>query len=290
MTTVLINPTAGAHADDRVEQIADAFRAAGAAPHFVTLQPDDDVAAVATRAAMTSDVVVAAGGDGTVSTVAGALQGSRAVLGVLPAGTLNHFARDLKLPGDLGDAVKTVVAGRVTTVDAAEVNGHLFVNNSSIGVYPNAVAIREKLRQAGYRKWTAMAIAVWRVFRTYRGLHVHLHVNGRDIITRTPFVFVGNNEYTIEGFKVGARERLDSGRMFVYLAPRIHTRQLPRLVLRSLLGYSESDGAFEIIPATDLTITSPGVRTLTVSLDGETRVMDLPLRYRACPGALRVIA
>lgn len=289
MITVFVNPTAGGTTSDPTADIAAAFTDLGATAHIVTLQPGDDVEALARGAALTSDVVVAAGGDGTVNTVAGALQGTQAALGVLPAGTLNHFARDLKLPAELADAVGTIVTGRTAQVDAAEVNGHLFVNNSSIGVYPNAVAIREQLREAGYHKWTAMAIAVWRVFRTYRGLHVRLTVNGRKISTRTPFVFIGNNEYTIEGRNVGAREHLTGGQLYVYLAPRIHTRQLPRFVLRSLFGYSDVDGAFEIIPTTELTIKSATVRRLMVSLDGETIPLELPLHYHARPGALRVI-
>lgn len=289
MITVLVNPTAGGSTTDPSADIAAAFLALGVRPHIVTLQPGDDVEALARTAARTSDVVVAAGGDGTVNTVAASLRGTPAVLGVLPAGTLNHFARDLKLPTTLADAVDIVVTGRTAQIDAAEVNGHLFVNNSSIGVYPNAVAIREQLREAGYGKWTAMAIAVWRVFRTYRGLHVELTVNGRVISTRTPFVFVGNNEYTIEGLKVGARDQLTSGQIYVYLAPRIHTRQLPRFVLRSLFGYSDVDGVFEIIPTTELIITSATVRRLMVSLDGETIPLELPLHNKARPGALRVI-
>lgn len=289
MITVLVNPTAGGRTSDPSADIAAAFTALGARPHIVTLQPGDDVARLAHEAARTSDIVVAAGGDGTVNAVAAAVSGTRASLGVLPIGTLNHFARDLTLPAGLADAVARVVAGQSTPVDAGVVNGHLFVNNSSIGVYPNAVAIREQLRKAGYHKWTALAIAVWRVFRTYRGLHVRMTVNGREIATRTPFVFVGNNEYTIEGLKVGARERLTSGRLYVYLAPRIHTRQLPRFVLRSLFGYNDVDGAFEIIPTTELTIRSATVRRLAVSLDGETIRLDLPLHYQARPGALRVI-
>lgn len=287
--TVLVNPTAGGSSPDRVGEIAAAFDALGVTPRMVTLQRGDDVAALARDAARASEVVVAAGGDGTVNTVAGALLGTSASLGVLPAGTLNHFARDLKLPTDLAEAARRVVEGHPVAVDAAEVNGHVFVNNSSIGVYPNAVSIREKLRKDGYRKWTAMAIAAWRVFRTYRGLHVQLTINGRVTSTRTPFVFVGNNEYTIEGLKVGAREQLTGGQLYVYLAPRIHTRELPKFVLRSLFGYADEDGVFEIIPTTELTITSATVRRLTVSLDGETLPLDLPLHYRTRPGALRVI-
>jgi diacylglycerol kinase family enzyme len=287
--TVLVNPSAGGTTTPELpDDIAAAFGALGATPRIVTLTPGDDVVALARDAANTSDVVVAAGGDGTVNAVAGVVAGTDVVLGVLPVGTLNHFAQDVKLPATLKDAVATVVAGRVVQVDVAEVNGRLFVNNSSIGVYPNAVEIREQLRGAGRGKWTAMAIASWRVVRTYRGLRVTLSVNGRQFSTRTPFVFVGNNEYVIEGLKVGKREHLTGGRIFVYLAPRITTRRLPMLVLRTLFGHASAVGAFEIIPTSDVTIDTTSRRAI-VSLDGETSTLKMPLRYQARPGGLRVI-
>lgn len=288
--TVLVNPTAGGTTTPELpDDIAEAFAALGATPRIVTFAPGDDVVALARDAAGTSGVVVAAGGDGTVNAVAGVVAGTEVVLGVLPVGTLNHFAQDLKLPATLNDAVATIVAGRVIDVDVAEVNGRLFVNNSSIGIYPNAVDIREQLRESGHGKWTAMAIASWRVVRTYRGLRVHLAVNGRTFSTRTPFVFVGNNEYVIEGLKVGKRERLTGGQMFVYLAPRITTRQLPMLVLRTLFGHQAAVGAFEIIPTADLTIETTSSRQVIVSLDGETTTLKMPLHYQARPGGLRVI-
>jgi len=287
---VLVNPSAGGTTTPGLaDDIAAAFAAFGVAPRMVTFHAGDDVVALAREAADTSDVVVAAGGDGTVNAVAGVVAGTEVALGVLPVGTLNHFAQDLHLPMDLTEAVATIVAGRVSCVDAAEVNGQLFVNNSSIGVYPSAVDIREQLREAGHGKWVAMAIASWRVVRTYRGLHVHLTVNGRRLSTRTPFVFVGNNEYVIEGRTVGKREHLTSGQIFVYLAPRIATRQLPMLVLRTLFGHASAVGAFEIIPTTDLIIETTSARRVIVSLDGETTTLTLPLRYQARPGVLRVI-
>ncbi|MEO6222599.1 MAG: diacylglycerol kinase family protein [Vicinamibacterales bacterium] len=288
MITVLVNPTAGGGTTPA--DIAAAFEAAGSAARIVTFTPGEDVVALARVAAKTSDVVVAAGGDGTVNAVAGVLVGTAGMLGVLPMGTLNHFAKDLKLPLDLSDAVAVIVAGRATSVDAAEVNGRLFVNNSSIGVYPNAVAIREQLREAGHRKWIAMAIAMWRVLRTYRGVHVRLTVNGRQFSTRTPFVFVGNNEYVLEGTAAGAREHLTSGQLFVYLAPRITARQLPLLVVGTLFGRAQAAAAFEIIPTSDLKIDAARSTHMTVSLDGETTTLKMPLHYQARPGALRVIA
>jgi diacylglycerol kinase family enzyme len=291
MITVLVNPNAGGSTTPGIEDdIAAAFAAAGQTPRIVAFAPGTDVVALAREAAETSEVVVAAGGDGTVNAVASVLVGTERTLGVLPVGTLNHFAKDMKLPQDLTEAAATIVAGRVTMVDVAEVNGRLFVNNSSIGVYPNAVEIRERLRESGHGKWPAMAIAMWRVLRTHRGVHVRLTVNGRQFSARTPFVFVGNNEYVIEGLQVGARDHLTGGQIVVYLAPRITTRQLPMLVLRALVGRVRATGAFEVIPTSDLTIDTTSARRAIVSLDGETTTLKMPLQYRALPGALRVLA
>jgi diacylglycerol kinase family enzyme len=291
LVTVLVNPRSGGEAKPQLpDDIAAAFGAAGVTPRIVTFKAGDDIAALARDAARTSEIVVAAGGDGTVSTVAGVLAGTETALGVLPAGTLNHFARDMKLPDAIDKAVATVVAGHTTQVDAGEVNGHVFVNNSSIGVYPNAVAIREQLRRAGRGKWVAFAMAMWRVLRTYRGVRVLLTTNGRQFSVRTPFVFVGNNEYVIEGLQIGAREHLTSGKLFVYLAPRISTRKLPLLLLRALFGHVAETHAFEIIPTCDLKIETASSRHMTVSLDGETTELRMPLHYRARPGALRVIS
>ena len=288
--TVIVNPAAGGSASPNlVEEITAAFMELGVTPHVVTFGPGDDVVALAREAARTSDVVVAAGGDGTINAVAGVVAGTEVVLGVLPVGTLNHFAKDLNLPLTIPEAVATIVAGRVMRVDAAEVNGDLFVNNSSIGVYPNAVEIREQLREVGRSKWVAMVMASWRVARTYRGVRVTVECDDRRITTRTPFVFVGNNEYVLEGLKVGKREHLTGGQLYVYLAPRITTRQLPLLVLRTLFGRAPAVRAFEIMATTTVTISTPRPRRTIVSLDGETTRLTMPLRYQARPGVLQVL-
>src|SRR5688572_12855412 len=92
------------------------------------------------------DAVVAAGGDGTISSIAGVLAGGKVPLGVLPLGTLNHFAKDLGIPLDLSAAAKVILEGHVREVDVAEVNGHVFINNSSIGIYPQVVRDRDSQR------------------------------------------------------------------------------------------------------------------------------------------------
>jgi diacylglycerol kinase family enzyme len=158
--TVLFNATAGGKTTPN--DITAAFEAAGATARIVTFKSGEDIVALARDAAKTSDVVVAAGGDGTVNAVASVVAGTAVTLGVLPVGTLNHFAKDMTLPLDLNEAAAVIVAGRVVSVDVAEVSGRIFVNNSSIGVYPNAVAIREQLRETGHRHLARASHLPWR--------------------------------------------------------------------------------------------------------------------------------
>src|SRR5439155_24756807 len=97
-----------------------------------------------------------------------------AALGVLPLGTLNHFAKDLGIPLNLEHAVATIAARRIGTIDVGSVNGRVFVNNASIGMYPSIIEMREELRRQGHRRWPAMALAVFRVLRNYRGVLVRI--------------------------------------------------------------------------------------------------------------------
>ena len=210
---VLVNPRAGTASGrpQMAEEVGDLFRAAGHDAEIITLTADHNPAEVAREASTRASVVVAGGGDGTVSSVAAGLIDSPAALGVLPLGTLNHFARDLGMPRELPAAVAVIAAGETKPVDAGIVNGHLFVNNSSIGIYPSIVDAREALRREGHRKWTAMVIATTRVVRRYRGVVVSIDVDGRRRQWRTPFVFIGSNEYRVEGLRIGERARLDGG-------------------------------------------------------------------------------
>src|SRR5476649_731552 len=109
------------------------------------------------------DAVVAGGGDGTINAVASVLAGSSVALGVLPLGTLNHFAKDLNIPLDLDQAIATIARGTTAQVDVGDVNGRIFVNNSSLGLYPHIVRARDQQqRRLGRGKWTRLAGHSWR--------------------------------------------------------------------------------------------------------------------------------
>ena len=290
MITVLLNPWAGtAGPSELPSRLTELFQAARLRARIVS--PPTAAATVDTaRAAAASgaDVVVAAGGDGTVSSVASALAGSATPLGVLPLGTLNHFAKDAGIPLDLARAVQVIVERHVTRVDVGEVNGRTFVNNSSIGVYPDIVVQRDELRRQGHRKWTAFALATARTLRRYRGVTVRITADGSTETARTPFLFIGNNEYHVDGIRLGGRDRLDAGRLFAYLAPRLRSRDLPKLLALALFGRARAHEGLECFAAVELHVATRRGR-LRVALDGEVALMKTPLHYRVRPQALGVI-
>ena len=211
-------------------------------------------------------------------------------LGVLPLGTLNHFAKDAGIPMDLDQAVETIRAGRIMDVDVVEVNGRIFLNNASIGLYPVAVARREELRhRSGGGKWAAMFQASVDVFRRFPLLEVTLPIEGRTVALTTPFVFVGNNRYEMSLLTLGTRSSLQGGELSVY-APRHGGRMdLVRLALRALLGRLDQERDFHstAVPAIEIRTRR---RSLRVSLDGEVAYMTSPIRFAIKPRALRVLA
>jgi diacylglycerol kinase family enzyme len=269
-------------------RIAGAFAAHGVET-TIAVVPGREVADATRRALRKgASVVVAGGGDGTVSTVASALAGTETTLGVLPLGTLNHFAKDLRIPLDVETAVRTIVAGHSVAVDVGEVNGRCFINNASLGLYPRLVWEREKEERGGRRKPGALVVAALRILMHYRRVHVVLRNEDQRRIVRTPFVFVGNNEYQLEGTKLGRRQRLDGECLQVCTAPDMTRMGLVRVVAGAFTGRLRAVEHFESICAKELSIKVRRSRQ-GVSLDGELYVMRTPLLFRIRPGILRVL-
>ena len=289
---LLVNPrSGGGFSDDDAKRLVELFRKAGAEPRLHLARSHDEMLGIARRLVEgRAPLIIAGGGDGTVNALASVLAGTDTALGVLPLGTLNHFARDLRIPLGLGAAVETVVKGVRKAVDVGEVNGRVFVNNSSIGLYPEIVRRREKQRRRlGRSKWHAMLWATHMVLRAHPFLELALELDGVAQHRRTPFVFVGNNVYQMEGFYIGLRERLDCGVLSVYVTQRHSRLRLVLLALRALVGRLHQARDFEASTTRELRIESRHKRLL-VATDGEVAALDLPLEYRIRPGALQVIA
>lgn len=287
---VIINASSGASGKEETRgQLVDLFSENGIDARIRLARNGKDLVDLAQRAVKSdAETIVAGGGDGTINAVAAALVDTDKSLGVLALGTLNHFAKDLRIPLNLQESVHTIVANHVARVDVGEVNGRIFLNNSSLGLYPSLVHQREEKQKLGHGKWPAFIWAAFSVMRRYPFLDVRLSVDGREISSRTPFVFVGNNEYEMENFNIGGRARLDAGQLSLYFSHRTGRRGLVALGLRAVLGRVEKAEEFVAMLTTEVSIETPRSR-IRVATDGEVTLMQPPLRYRVRPGALKVI-
>ena len=154
------------------------------------------------------------------------LAGTETKLGILPLGTLNHFARDLGIPTDLDEAARLIASGAERRVDIGEMNERVFINNSAIGLYPLMVIDRDLQRKRlGRSKRLAMIVASLRTLARFNHHRLTLTVNEeRTGRVDTPLLFVGNNDYRIDIGAPGRRERMDGGELCV-LVMRKKTRR-----------------------------------------------------------------
>ena len=286
----ILNSAAGSkRAIKTKDRLAELFSGHGTKARVLLGRNGREITALARRAVEDQcSAVVAAGGDGTVNAVAGVLADTEIPMGVLPLGTLNHFAKDLKLPLELDGAVATIMTGRIAHIDVGEVNGHVFLNNSSIGIYPWIVRERETEQRKGYRKWVAFTRASLSALKRYSLLHVRLQLEGHDDVeAKTPFVFVGNNRYKSQGFDIGQRSALDEGQLWICRAPPTSRSRLLMLTIKQVFGSAHVPD-LEIFEAREISVRTQASR-LAVATDGEVILLESPLCYRIRPGALRVI-
>ena len=192
---VIINSASGCgHGSSTVAVIEAEFRTAGQTSRVTCVSPDAIGQAIEHAIQGGARLIVIGGGDGTLSTAASALVNTEVTFGVLPMGTLNHFATDQQIPLDLAGAVRAIATGRVKRVDVGEVNGRVFINNSSLGIYPDIVRLRRRL---GFGKWIGLAAATWMVLRRGSTLSIQMVSDTEDRRYRTAFAFVGNNAHLV---------------------------------------------------------------------------------------------
>jgi YegS/Rv2252/BmrU family lipid kinase len=261
----------------------------GVAVQVVSFGAGSDLTALAHEAVeQGARIVAAGGGDGTISAVAAALVGTETTLGVLPLGTLNHFAKDLGIPLKLEDAIRNLFSGRTIAVDVGEINGKVFLNNSSLGLYPRIVRQREAHQKHGLPKWLAFLRALAYVARHHSSLYLRLKIDDSHAeLRKTPFIFIGNNRYALSGLQIGKRNGLTNARLWICKAPDVARAGLFRLTLRALAGRLRDDD-LEATEAKEAWIETHTAHP-QVSTDGEVQAMQSPLHYRSRPQALRVI-
>lgn len=294
--SVLINPGGGSAGGDAIARVKAALARHGLDGTIEQVPGPELADRAAALAKAGAEIVVAAGGDGTQSAVAGALAGTATAHGVLPLGTLNHLARDLGISLDLDEAVATLAAGHRRKIDLASLNGRYFVNNSAIGLYPLMVVGREAMQRANKskiwgssKKWVMLVSSIRTLVR-FRHHRLRLLVNDSEVETLvTPLLFVGNNDYQLTLPAAGKRDKLDAGRLCVVVMRRTGRLGLVAASLRLLAGRSRDDDMVHLDDVQRLKVSSHRSQ-LTVSSDGETLCLAPPLDYRIHPQALTVIA
>ncbi|MGC2235027.1 MAG: diacylglycerol kinase family protein [Pyrinomonadaceae bacterium] len=287
---VIINAGSGSVKQEETKQrLAELFDTNGVEANIRLAKNGAEIVEFAEKAAKSdAEIIVAGGGDGTVSAVAEEVIKTKKTLGILPLGTLNNFSKDLQIPQDLAGAVRIIAENYTKQIDVGEVNKRIFVNNSSIGLYPGIVRRRERQQRLGRGKWWSAFWAALKILKRSPFFAVKLETEKGERIVKTPFVFVGNNEYEMDFFNVGRRACLDDGKLSVYFLHRSGRKGLFLLIVRTIFGRLRQTEDFEEITTREITIETKKKHIL-VAFDGEVEKLETPLRYKIHAKALRVI-
>jgi diacylglycerol kinase family enzyme len=257
---LIVNPRSGTDSPSS-EELRDAARKRGVTVHF--LEEGDDLQELARGAG--ADVLGMAGGDGSLAAVAEVALEQDVPFVCVPFGTRNHFARDLGLDRDDPIGALAAFDGDERRVDVGRVGERLFLNNVSLGLYALLVHRREqhRRRQDALARLRALAL----VAREHRGKE-RFTIDGEPVASRA--VLVACNAYSLELFSIGERERMDEGKLYLYV-PHGFRR----------VTWEERSG-------TSFTIDAPS-HSLRAAVDGEPARLEAPLELRVEPLALRVL-
>jgi len=280
---LFLNPSSGVGFDAGALETA----AAAAGLEIIRLGETDPASIVRERMREGQRLFIAAGGDGTINGIVQPLINSDAIFAVIPVGTYNHFARDLGIPLDWREALDVAMSGDTRQIDAGRVNDRFFVNNVSIGLYPELVARREE-RGRDYPRWKARLHAVYATLRKYP--HVNLAVESEYLneIVKTHVFVVSNNSYDLSRLGVEApRSTLEEGRLSVYWLPHLPRIALTRFLAHYLAGRVKTAPGFRSFRTSRLKVQSAKKR-LSLGVDGEVVSMPPPLVITIVPKALTV--
>lgn len=256
---------------------------------LVHVTRDIDIAAITReRLRIGRALVVAAGGDGTIHHVVQSLvHNPDATLAVIPVGTYNHFARDLGIPIDWRAAFDVAIEGETRVIDAARINDRYFVNNVSMGLYPELVARREE-RGREYPRWKARVYAFFATLRKYPHVTIAVETEHHQEVIRSHVFIVSNNSYDLSRIGIDApRATLTEARLAVYWLPHLRRLALAKLGAHYLAGRVHSTPGFRSFRTSRLKVQSRR-KTLHVGIDGELFTMETPLTVTIVPQGLQV--
>lgn len=283
---VVLNGRSGhSDTDAMCARIKAVFDAAGRVHEFLIVEPQQ-LQAAATKAVQLAlkrgGIVVAAGGDGTINTVAATVLGSGVPFGILPQGTFNYFGRAHLIPQDAAAAAQVLIDGELTSVQVGRINERIFLVNASLGLYPKLLQVRE-MDKARFGRWrlVAMASALSTLLRPQQHLDLIIEAEGQQRLIRTLALIAGNNPLQLEriGIEPEHRAALDRGELVGTTLLPISRLGMLGLLLRGALGRLGEAEQVQSFGFRALTVTPRSRRRIKVGIDGEVCRMRPPLKF-----------
>ena len=294
---IVINAASGRHEEGDVKAaLTSVFTESGREFEFLEVAEPAHLPAQANRAVALAKarrgVVVAAGGDGTINTVASAVLGSGCPFGVLPQGTFNYFARCHAIPQETLAAARALLRASISPVQVGRVNGRLFLVNASLGLYPRLLEDREAWKQQfGRSRLVAFAAGLASVFQARGQLNLQIETAGRAELLRTLTLFVGNNHLQLAraGIAESDANAVQHGQLAGIVLRPIGTLALFGLLLRGLLGRLGDADNVHSFSFRRLSVMPRGRRRIKVATDGEVGWMQTPLVFEVAAERLMLL-
>ena len=286
--SLVLNPKAGALlAAGGTPDLATLLQAQGATARSI---PDGELPDRLRQAIQDADAVIVAGGDGTVACAAATLGGTGIPLGILPGGTMNLLAKDLRLPiADMNQAADIILAGQTRDIDIGMAGEHVFLCACMLGTPARMGRHRERARLSGsWRQWLKIGRAAAKIMMRPRSLRLTLTVDGQVTRVKTSSLTITLNPMEDVHGRLFARTHLDGGTLCAYVVKRPGLTALLRVFVRLALG-RPTDPALLVLEGTAITVDSASA-ALRVLVDGEERLLRTPLSFTLRPRALRVFA
>jgi YegS/Rv2252/BmrU family lipid kinase len=286
-TWIIRNPSSG-RGNDRETAFDAAVKRHPEVEVHVLSSPEDLGQTVKRAVADGCDLVIAAGGDGTIAGVAETIAGTDTKLGVVPMGTFNYFARSLGIPEDPAAALDAALDGEDRPMNIGGINGRIFLNNASLGAYASVLKVREDV----YKTWGRSRLAAyWSVLiamvTLYRPLKMKIDVDGKTHRLRSPMAFVGLSAFQLEEFDLEGVEDVQRGKLALFVAQDVGRLQLLWRAVRIFFRGARSGNDYILMTGEEILIeTHRGTRL--VAYDGEKEKMAGPYRFTVSKNALTV--
>ena len=290
-TCVILNPSSGKKKDDpETAALIDRIRADPRADLKVLDHPGALDRVVRDTVAEGYDTIVAAGGDGTIAGITGALIDTGVTLGVLPMGTFNFVARGLGIPEDPAEALEIALGGTARPINLGDVNGEIFLNNASLGAYATVLDVREGV----YKQWGRSRIAAyWSVIKAmltlYRPLKMEVTVDGKTMTVRSPMAFVASSAYQLDQYRFDGSDAVRDGKLALILAPDTNRLHLLWHAAKILMGAIHRGEDYLMHIGSDIEVKLHKGSRL-VARDGENERMAGPYRFTVRRDAIMVRA